>query len=228
MRKKSGLHKYFVLLAVCALLVAAVQALVSFRPLPVKNLGASGHTIVCFGDSLTFGYGVEEGESYPARLAALTGTEVINSGIDGNTSLDALGRIEEDVLRHDPKLVIIGFGGNDFLKQVPRDQSVSNIRAMIARVQEKGAMVAVLDVSAGFFLKDYRVAYEQLARESGAIFIPDAFHGILTNPSLKSDFVHPNARGYQLVAQRVYRSIVHYLYGAPQAARTSPAAAPSS
>jgi lysophospholipase L1-like esterase len=78
---------------------------------------------------------------------------------------------------------------------------------MIDQIQAKGAMVAVVDISAGMFLREYRRALKRLARDKEAIFVPGILSKIITTPSLKSDFMHPNAEGYKLIAQRVLAAI---------------------
>jgi len=177
----------------------------------IRNAREGLSNIVCFGDSITYGYGAETGEDYPSGLAELSGAAVVNAGLSGDTTTRALGRMEEAVLKYEPELVIVQFGANDFLEQVPKQTTVENIRVIIRRAQDAGAMVALADISAGMLFREYRGAFQQLARQEGALFIPDALAGIITNPSLKSDFVHPNARGYRLIAQRIYRGIRFYL-----------------
>ena len=177
----------------------------------IKNINSGGKNIICFGDSITFGYGVNPGEDYPASLAKLVRIPVINAGVDGDTSAQGLKRLQADVLDKAPYLVLVEFSGNDLIKGVAIADTVNNIKEMIQRIQAKGAMVAVVDVSAGLFMLEYRLRFFQLARETGAIFIPAVLDRILTNPGMKSDFMHPNARGYKIVAQRVYRGISKYL-----------------
>ena len=177
----------------------------------IRNLNAKGENIVCFGDSITFGYGVNPGKDYPAVLGKLVKLPVINSGVDGNTSSEALARLENDVLDKDPRLVIVEFGGNDFLTKVPKEDTLKNLAMIIERIQQKGAMVALVDISAGFFFQEYRQVFKKLAAEKKAIFIPVLLNGIITNPAMKSDFFHPNARGYQIIAKRIYQAIAAYL-----------------
>jgi len=177
----------------------------------IINLGSKGKNIICFGDSITFGYGVNEGEDYPTALAKMIGEPVINAGVDGDTSTDGLKRLEQDVLKHEPLLVIVEFGGNDFLKKVPKEETFKNISLMVDKIHSEGAMVAIADISAGMFFREYRLSLRRLAREKGAIFIPSVLSGIITTPQLKSDFLHPNADGYAIVARRVYRAIRPYL-----------------
>ena len=180
----------------------------------IKNAGrALGKEIICFGDSLTFGYGAGPAEDYPTALKKNVRMPVINSGVDGDTTIHALRRFQEDVLDKDPYLVIVEFCGNDFIQKVPQEATIYNLRQIIRKSQDKGAIVALVDISAGFFLRDYRLAYRKLAREEGAIFVPAVLNGILTNPSMKSDFLHPNASGYKVVAGRIYDAIKPYLEG---------------
>ena len=175
------------------------------------NLNSEGKIIVCFGDSITFGYGAGPGEDYPTALARLVRAPVINAGIDGDSSTEALQRLKSDCIDRDPFLVIIEFGGNDFLRKTPIETTMNNVRQMVEEVQASGAMVAVVDISAGLFLREYRALYKKLAYEKGAIFIPGILNKIVTNPSMKSDFLHPNGEGYRMIAGRIYRSIEPYL-----------------
>jgi len=177
----------------------------------IKNVDSKGQSIVCFGDSITFGYGVSPEDAYPLALAKMVSLPVINAGIDGDTSTEALRRIESDVLSRDPCLVIVEFGGNDFLRKVPLDVTITNVRQMIDLIQAKGAMVALTDISAGILMKEYRSPYWKIAKEKGTIFIPSILSGIITNPKMKSDFLHPNAGGYKVIAERIFKIIDPYL-----------------
>lgn len=177
----------------------------------IKNINSKGKNIICFGDSITFGYGANPGEDYPTALAKMTEIPIINAGIDGDTTIEALKRMESDVLERDPLLVIIEFGGNDFLRKIPQEETLNNIKAMIEKIQAQGAMVAIVDISAGMFLREYRLAFANMTKEKQAIFIPNILSGIITNPRLKSDFIHPNADGYKMIAQRIYRTVIPYL-----------------
>ena len=177
----------------------------------IKNLNSRGKSIICFGDSITFGYGAASGEDYPAELAKLVKFPVINAGVDGDTTSAALGRLENDVLVKDPRLVIVEFCGNDFIKKVPKEETVNNLSKIIDRIQEKGAMAALVDISSGMFFQEYRQAFKRLAAEKRAIFIPVILSKIITNPAMKSDFFHPNARGYKLIASRIHRAIDRHI-----------------
>jgi acyl-CoA thioesterase-1 len=174
----------------------------------ITNIGSKGKNIICFGDSITWGYGVSPGEDFPSALAKTTSIPVINSGLDGDTSVSALQRLESDVLRRDPLLVIIEFGGNDFLRKISLQETTNNIEAMIKKIQSKGAMVALADIHAGFIMTDYAKEFKRLSQKYNTIFLGHLLKGIITNPQLKSDFLHPNYEGYKLIAQRVHRIIL--------------------
>ena len=177
----------------------------------IKNLDAKGSCIVCFGDSITFGYGANPGEDYPTAIGKMIELPVINAGVDGDTSFAALERLEQDVLSKNPRLVIVEFCGNDFLKKVPKEKTVNNLSEIIDRIQARGIMVALVDISAGMFFKEYRESFNALARKKQAIFIPAVLNKIITNPAMKSDFFHPNARGYKVIAGRIYKAVCGYI-----------------
>lgn len=190
-------------IAIAVVVAALVAAWLLWPTASVKNRDSRGRTIVAFGDSLTAGYGAGEGEDYPTKLSALIGTPVINAGVSGNTTQQALVRIDEDVLAHDPKLVIIGLGGNDFLQRMPLSQAESNLRSIIRAIQARGAMVILLGFRFPSFQENYEAMYERVAEEEAALLVPDLLDGILSDPSLKSDDIHPNGRGYALMAERI-------------------------
>ena len=207
-RKAYSVLRKDILLVACGLWLVACLGCAKRE---IRNIDSRGTKIICFGDSITFGYGAQTQESYPVALSKMIQIPVINAGIDGDTTTEALRRFDSDVLERDPLLVIIEFGGNDFLRKIPKTVTVNNIKEMVERTQAKGAMVAIVDISAGMFLGEYHTAFYNLTKEKGAIFIPRILNGIITNPRLKSDFLHPNAEGYKIVTQRIYRGIMAYL-----------------
>lgn len=169
----------------------------------VKNLESSGSAVIAFGDSLTAGVGASAGTDYPSRVAAATGIDIVNAGVSGDTTEDALARIEQDVLARSPRIVIVGLGGNDFLRQVPIGTTEANLRTIVRRVQDSGAMVVLLGFSFPTFGPKYGSMYEKVAEEEGCLLVPDVLDGILNDSRLKSDEIHPNADGYAIMAERI-------------------------
>ncbi|HNQ50025.1 MAG TPA: GDSL-type esterase/lipase family protein [Candidatus Omnitrophota bacterium] len=177
----------------------------------IVNIDSSGKYIVCFGDSLTQGFGAGPKSSYPAYLSKLTSIPVVNAGIEGDTSEGALKRIRPDVLDREPLLVVVEFGANDFLTKIALEDTRRNIESIIQQCQKQGAIVALLDVSNMHLMSDYGPMFQSLSRQYGTIYIPNLLNGIFDKASMKSDYFHPNEHGYRLIAQRVYRAILPYL-----------------
>lgn len=191
---------------IAAAVAIALIALWAFWPSPytrVRNLGSHGATIIAFGDSLTAGYGANAGEDYPSRLSGRIGANVINAGVSGDTTESAAERLDADVLAHDPRIVLLGLGGNDYLRGVPLATTEQNLRTMIRKIQSAGAMVVLLGFKFPSFNANYDKMYATVAKDEGCLLIGDLLHGIETDPSLKSDEIHPNAKGYDIMADRV-------------------------
>ena len=169
----------------------------------VRNLGSRGANVIAFGDSLTAGYGAQAGEDYPSRLSALLGETVINAGVSGDTTESALARLDADVLARDPRIVIVGLGGNDFLRGTPIDTTEANLRQIVGKIEGAGAMVVLLGFRFPSLTADYGDMYERVAKDEGCLLVPRITRDILNDTSLKSDAIHPNAKGYQLMAERI-------------------------
>ena len=196
---------------VTALLVlAGILYMCAEKKPTVKNFPRPVEKIVAFGDSLTAGYGGGGAQNaYPAILANLSGKEVINEGLSGDTASHAPARLP-DVLKHEPDMVLIEFGATDYMRGLSQAAAVSAVAQVVDAVQETGAVAVIVD-TAGPGMSGYTQAYKKLAREKQAVFVPGIMKGIFYKPSLKSDAIHPNAKGYERVARHVYKHIKAYL-----------------
>ena len=195
------MQKYWKNVVVVIVFAIAIWAL---WPAPkIANLASRGTNIIAFGDSLTAGYGAVAGEDYPSRLAAITGIPILNAGVSGDTTDTALARLDSDVLARDPRIVIVGLGGNDFLRGAPIGTTEANLRTIIRKIHAAGAMVVILGYKFPSLQANYEKMYERVAKDEQCLLVPDLLDGIESNPQLKSDEIHPNARGYQLIAERV-------------------------
>ena len=195
-------RKLWIAAGAAAVLIVAFFVLRPSRYERVKNLDSKGSAIIAFGDSITAGFGAAKGEDYPSKLSALANATIVNAGVSGDTTDSALERIESDVLTQNPRIVIVGLGGNDFLRGASMQSTETNLRTIIRKVHDSGAMVVLLGFKFPSF-SNYGTMYERVADEEGCLFVPEVLDGILTDPALKSDEIHPNARGYALVAERV-------------------------
>jgi lysophospholipase L1-like esterase len=174
-----------------------------YRNLPPSAAGPW----VAFGDSLTEGYGASGGMDYPSQLRKRLGVEIRNLGLSGETSADGLRRLA-DVEALDPRVVLLCFGGNDVLQNLPRQQMFSNVGAMIDRLQSRGAFVVLIGIRGPSLVGDANAkGFSELAREKGVLYVPNMLDGILTHPSLMSDYLHPNDAGYERIAARIEKEL---------------------
>ncbi len=171
----------------------------------VPTLPAVGtaETILAFGDSLTYGTGAAENESYPAVLGQLIGRTVVRDGVPGEVTAQGLERIDAALEEHRPKLVILCLGGNDLLRQVPDAQIAGNLRRMVQKIRASGAAVVLVGVPRPQLLGAPPEFYAEIARESGIPYERRALKEILYDRDLKSDPIHPNARGYRRLAEAI-------------------------
>lgn len=192
----------------------AVAALAwTFWPSSVKirNARPASSVIVCFGDSLTHGTGAGEGMSYPEQLSRKIGRPVINAGVPGDTTESALKRLETDVLELKPGMVLITLGGNDLKNGVDRDMAFANFRKIVTRIQAAGALVVIGGVNVPLMGRGFGDVYEQLARDTGSVLIPNVLKGLMGNSGLMSDPIHPNTEGYTRMADIFHEAIRPYL-----------------
>ena len=167
----------------------------------------AGDAILAVGDSLTAGFGAPKGADYPAQLAQILGHKVINGGVSGDTSAQALARLP-DLLVQKPKLVVVSIGGNDFLQRQPESGTRENIRKMVADIRATGVpavLVAIPHFTTGGLLGvvSEHPLYAELADELDVPLLKGAWAEILGDKDLKSDAVHANAAGYRLFAEKL-------------------------
>jgi len=158
--------------------------------------------ILAFGDSLTFGYGAGNDFSYPAHMQKKTGLRIINAGVNGEFSSEGLERLPS-YLEHKPDLVILCHGGNDIINRRSTQDLKKNLLAMIALIQKSGAKVLFVGVpSFGLFGFDTHEVYAEIAEETNVLYADEVIANIQKDDSLKSDYVHPNKDGYEMMAER--------------------------
>jgi acyl-CoA thioesterase-1 len=169
----------------------------------IANLAAPGDRLVFFGNSITQGYGVRPEEAFPALVAQALGVPFANAGVAGDTMGAGLARMERDVLSHGPRLVVVEFGGNDFLRRVPVEETLRHLEAIVATLVREGAMVVILEIQVGLGGDPYFAGYHAVANRYGAMLIPDVMRGIFASADMRADTIHPNAKGHRFLAERV-------------------------
>ena len=128
---------------------------------------------------------------------------IVNAGRRGDTTADALARLDRDVLARDPRVVIVLLGGNDFLRRVPRERTFENLSRIVEPIRARGAGVILAGVSLGLLVDNYGTGYEEIAVRTSSVLVPDVLGGILGRADMTADQIHPNDRGYALVADRI-------------------------
>ena len=152
-------------------------------------------TILAFGDSITYGFGVNNKQSYPYLLSKLTGYNVLNAGINGDTSEEGLLRLPSLLENDSIKLILLCFGGNDIIQQQPLTELKTNLKKIIQIAKSKNIhliLISVPDVS--LFGLDPLDLYDEIADEEDLELIEGLLSHVLSRPSLKSDYIHPNEK----------------------------------
>lgn len=163
--------------------------------------------ILAFGDSLTYGTGASKENDYPTVLADLTSMEVVNAGVPGEITADGLNRLPTLLDEETPDLLILIHGGNDFLRKKPQSNTESNLAAMIEEAHNRGISVVLLGVpKPGLFLSSAEI-YQTLADQKAIPVDTATLPKILADSKLKSDTVHPNDKGYRIMAEAVYQML---------------------
>jgi acyl-CoA thioesterase-1 len=193
--------------------------------LTVATLGCNGEAspaapgdgtpvIVAFGDSLTSGPGLRPEQTYPALLQARIAAEdgdyrVVNAGVSGDTSGEALRRFDA-ALVHETEIVVLAIGINDGLRGVPVATVERNIAAMIERAQARGIRVLLCGMEAppvdGFaYTLDFHRMYTRLAERYEVPLVPFFLVGIVGRDEVNlDDTLHPNAEGHRLIADAIW------------------------
>jgi len=167
----------------------------------------SDAVVLAFGDSLTFGAGASPSESYPAQLAALIGRKVVNAGVPGEVSAAGLDRLPAVLDEVKPAMLLLCHGGNDFLRKMDDAGVAENVRAMVRLARERNIQVVLLATPKPTLPPSVPAFYREIATEARAGFVEAVMKEVLSDRGLKSDFVHPNAKGYGEIARAVEKTL---------------------
>jgi lysophospholipase L1-like esterase len=163
--------------------------------------------LLAFGDSLTYGTGANEEESYPVQLARLTGRRVVREGVPGEVSAAGLARLPAALDEHRPRLLLLCHGGNDFLRRLDESKAAENVRAMVRLARGQGIAVVLLATPKPGLPPHVPKFYGEIAAGERIPFEEGVIKAVLTDNSLKSDMVHPNATGYAQIAAALQKML---------------------
>jgi len=171
--------------------------------------------IVCFGDSITAGLGVDPALNYPADLqheldARGYSYRVANLGVSGETTKDGLARVSQ-VLARKPELVIVEFGGNDGLRGLPLAASEQNLLAIVTTLRQGGTKVLLVAISLPTqygqdYIGRFQAIYPAVAGQAHVPLLGFAqlTKGVFSQPTnVQDDGIHPTATGDAIIAKNV-------------------------
>jgi lysophospholipase L1-like esterase len=181
-------------------LLCLSAAACKYKQPPLPHIGPDD-VILAFGDSLTYGAGASEEQSYPVVLAGMIGRKVVRDGVPGEVTQGGLQRLPASLEEHRPRLLLLCLGGNDMLQRVPPETTEANLRAMVRLARDQGVSVVLIGVPRPMGgTADF---YERVAKDLSVPLEADAVKEALYDRALKSDPIHPNAQGYRLMAEAI-------------------------
>jgi acyl-CoA thioesterase I len=174
------------------------------------NANDTRPTIVCFGDSLTAGFGTDPGDSYPDYLqhdldAKGFHYRVVNEGISGNTTKDGVDRLDI-ILALKPALVIVEFGGNDGLRGLRIEDSRTNLDRIVSTLKASGTHIILAGISlppnyGPDYIQQFTSTYTLLAKKYDVPLLPFLLKGVFGVPGMmQADHTHATAEGNKIVA----------------------------
>lgn len=188
-------------------------------PVPVESTAAAmpdlpvvGEevTILALGDSLFAGYGVEPGQSYPARLEAALrargiNAKIVNAGVSGDTTAGGLQRLDFVLngMKIPPALAIISLGGNDMLRGLPPEQTRKNLDELLTKLDERKVPALLMGMLSApnwgaDHAKAFNAIYPELARKHDDRLVPFFLQAVIDKPQLiQADRIHPTAQGLE-------------------------------
>lgn len=182
------------------LLCACSDAQPRIAPLPQDAV------VLAFGDSLTWGTGTAREHSYPAWLEHLIKRRVVNAGIPGEQSAQGRARLPRLLEEHQPDLLILCHGGNDLLRRIDAAETRENLVSMIDQAERRGVPVILIGVpQPGLIFLEAAPLYDKIAAEYSLPYDGNVLPEIVADNALKSDQIHPNAKGYRAIAEAIYR-----------------------
>lgn len=187
------------------IIVLAIGLIWWFFPSPkikIKNYPVRGNTVIMLGDSLVEGVGASEGNALPALIGNIIGVPVENFGKSGDTTDDAIARLDT-ALAFKPDIAIILLGGNDAIHRTSVAVTKANLLKIIKAFQDGGAVTVLLGVRGGLLGDPYNGMFEDIAQSTGSAYVSDVLSGLFGDSRYMSDGIHPNNIGYAKIADRI-------------------------
>jgi acyl-CoA thioesterase-1 len=205
-----------------SLIVSLWLILLAGPALTAQTRAAGRPVLVCYGDSITAGYGLQTGESYPDFLEQKLDArgyryKVNNQGTSGATTKDAVADLRSILLLH-PEVVIVEFGGNDGLRGLPPDQTRRNLDQVLTALESAHIKILLAGITLPpNYGKDYIQSFEQVFRDLAAqhhtAFVPMIYKDLVHVPgAIQADGIHPTAKGSEIIAQTLLAVLTPLLH----------------
>ena len=156
--------------------------------------------VLAFGDSLTYGTGVDAAHSYPAQLGQLIGHKVVVAGVPGEVTAQGVMRLPGVLVTVQPKLLLLCLGGNDLLHKLDAVTIATNLRTMVYEARQRGIAVVLIGVPEPKLFGGVPKYYADIAAKADIPYEGKVLKTVLFDNTKKSDPIHPNAAGYRMIA----------------------------
>lgn len=156
--------------------------------------------VLAFGDSLTYGTGVDAAQSYPMQLGQLIGRKVVAAGVPGEVTSQGVTRLPGELDAVQPKLLLLCLGGNDLLRRLDAASIAANLRTMVHEARQRGIAVVLIGVPEPRLFGGVPKFYADIAAAAGVPYEGKVLKTVLFDNTKKSDAIHPNAAGYHMIA----------------------------
>jgi acyl-CoA thioesterase-1 len=184
-------------------------------------LAADRPVLVCFGDSITAGYGLQSGQSFPDALQRdldLRGYHyrVLNQGTSGATTKDAVASLRAILALH-PTIVIVEFGGNDGLRGLPLAQTRQNLDQVLTVLENARIKVLLAGITlppnyGRDYIQQFEMVFHDLATKHHTAFVPMIYKDLVHVPeTIQPDGIHPTAKGSEIIARTLMPALTPLL-----------------
>ncbi|MGB7548325.1 MAG: arylesterase [Terracidiphilus sp.] len=189
--------------------------------LAVPLLAADRPLLVCYGDSITAGYGLQAGQSFPDALQRDLNMHgyhynVVNRGVSGATTKDAVEGLRSILLLH-PTIVIVEFGGNDGLRGLPLAQTRRNLDTVLTTLESAHIKVLLAGITlppnyGPDYIRQFDQIFRDLAARHHTALVPMIYKDLINIPgAIQPDGIHPTAKGSEIIARTLLPALKQLL-----------------
>jgi acyl-CoA thioesterase I len=177
--------------------------------------------VVCYGDSITAGYGLAPGQAYTDALQSSLLTQglhakILNRGTSGATTKDAVAGLQSILALH-PDVVVVEFGGNDGLRGLPLDGTRHNLDQVLTALEAAHVKILLAGITlppnyGPDYIRQFEEIFRSLAAKHHTAFVPMLYKDLVHVPgTIQPDGIHPTAKGSQIIARTLLPALKQLL-----------------